>query len=423
MSNHFERKLKFGNLGKTHGVFHMNPDTTPFQGTRFFKDGEETINFSSCSYLNLEMHHELKMGVIQATMDYGTQFSSCRTFAQCPLYEELEECLNQILGGPVIVGLSVTFSHLAALPLLIRNRSKILFDHQTHHCMRFIIDALEKRNEVLEIKEIAHSNLEKLELELEKNMSVDTWLLIDGLYSMYGDEAPIEKYICVLDKYPNFHLYVDDAHSMTWQGVQGQGFAAKWHHERLYVSSSLNKAFAAAGGMVRFPQKETQETVRLLGEPFIWGGPIQPPMLGAALASAKLHLNGTVEQYQKELLEKIKFFNDQAKMLELPLVSLSNTPIRYIGLGTFDFTCKISNLLLEKGYFVSTVCWPSVSENRTGLRVSLTREHTFSEIAQFLFELKRVLNENEFQAKTLAKRFSKAVPPHFANPFFSQTTN
>jgi 7-keto-8-aminopelargonate synthetase-like enzyme len=73
------------------------------------------------------------------------------------------------------------------------------------------------------------------------------------------------------------------------------------HHDKMVLAVSLNKSFGATGGYLVFPNTEMEEKVRNCGSTYIFCGPIQPPMLGAACASIKLHLSTELEDRQAEL--------------------------------------------------------------------------------------------------------------------------
>ena len=110
---------------------------------------------------------------------------------------------------------------------------------------------------------------------------------------MFGDAAPISALHDLLDHYPRFHFYCDDAHGMSWAGPHGRGYAlaARPLRDRMIIATSLVKAFSAGGGALIFPDAESCRKVRTCGGPMIFSGPVQPPMLGAAIASARIHLS------------------------------------------------------------------------------------------------------------------------------------
>src|SRR5262249_43427551 len=135
------------------------------------------------------------------------------------------------------------------------------------------------------------------------------WLLLDGVYSMHGDRAPIEALGLLLGRHERLRLFVDDAHGTGWTGRHGRGPALERLSEaeraRAVVVLSLNKSFAAGGGALVLPDEAARRRVRHTAAPLLFTGPLQPPTLGAALASARLHRSPELARLQAELLERI----------------------------------------------------------------------------------------------------------------------
>ena len=82
-----------------------------------------------------------------------------------------------------------------------------------------------------------------------------------------------------------------------------------------------------------FPEEKLKKKVRNCGGTFIFSGPIQPPMLGAIVASAKIHLSEEIKMHQLELQKRVDYFVETCKQLNLPLIGESNSPIFFIGVG------------------------------------------------------------------------------------------
>ncbi|MGK7893467.1 MAG: aminotransferase class I/II-fold pyridoxal phosphate-dependent enzyme, partial [Xenococcus sp. (in: cyanobacteria)] len=176
------------------------------------------VNFGSCSYLGLEQHPDLVEGVIQAVRKYGTQFSSSRTYVAVGLYQQLETLLQEIFARPVLVTASTTLGHLSALPTLIGDHDCIILDHQVHSSVQMAAQVRKARG--VHVKVIRHNQMEQLEETIKKiqNKYDKIWYLADGIYSMYGDVAPLPELVRLLDTYEQLYLYIDDAHGMSWTG-------------------------------------------------------------------------------------------------------------------------------------------------------------------------------------------------------------
>ncbi len=196
------------------------------------------------------------------------------------------------------------------------------------------------------------------------------WYFADGVYSMYGDYAPFKKLDRLLNQYDKFHLYIDDAHGMGWTGENGSGVVCNYlkNKKKVILTVSLNKSFAAAGGCIVFPNAEMEKLVRNCGSTYIFSGPIQPPMLGAAVASAKLHLSDDILSIQDKLKDLIRFTNNKLNELNLPQFQKTDSPLFFIPVGLPKICYDIISKMKEKGFFLNTASFPAVPMRKSGIR-------------------------------------------------------
>jgi 7-keto-8-aminopelargonate synthetase-like enzyme len=371
--------------GVRRGLLHNDVEDEVLDGRHVTVHGRRLVNFGSCSYLGLETDARMKAAVRNAVDRYGTQFSSSRTYASAPLYRKVEQELAELVGRPVIVTPSTSVGHIATMPTLIGSKDLLLLDHQVHHSVHTAATLVQAGGAQVEL--IPHNDLGSLERRLEEHRHTyrRIWYAADGLYSMYADFFPARELDALAARYDNFWLYVDDAHAASWTGRCGRGYALEHLSaatlERTVVALSLNKSFAAAGGAITFPDVESHRLVATVGGPLIFSGPVQPPMLGAILASARLHRTPEIAARQELLVERIRLFNRLAAAARLPLVSDSEAPIRYIGAGTASVAYRLTERLRGAGFFVNTAAFPAVPAKRCGTRLTLTTHHTQDDIA------------------------------------------
>ena len=126
-----------------------------------------------------------------------------------------------------------------------------------------------------------------------KDKRPGVWYLADGVYSMYGDTAPMHHIATLLDEYEQLHVYIDDAHGFSWKGLHGRGHALATTpmHPRLVVAVSLAKSFGSGGAALAFHDAGLARKVLLRGSTFTFSGPIHPAELGAAVVAADIHLS------------------------------------------------------------------------------------------------------------------------------------
>jgi 7-keto-8-aminopelargonate synthetase-like enzyme len=345
------------------------------------------VNFGSYSYLGLEHDQRLKDAAIDAIKRYGIQYPSSRTYVSSTLYGKLEELLGEVFEKPVILATTTTLAHVAVMPIVVNEGDVILMDQQVHSSVQFMISHLQLQGVSFHV--VRHNSLENIEkriIELsEKHNNV--WYMMDGIYSMYGDPAPMKELHELMDKYPKFRLYVDDAHGMSWSGRNGAGFALEHipFHDQMILVTSLNKAFAAGGAVVVIPDPEIRELTRTCGGPFIFAGQLQMSALGAGIACAKIHLSDEIKNLQADLKMKIAFCEMQLMEHGLPFIqSKQETPIFFIAVGLPRLGYNLVQRMMHEGFYVNLAIFPAVSITRTGIRFSITCNHSLEQIESLI---------------------------------------
>ncbi len=373
--------------GIDRGLGHLNTEDLELNGRTVVLNGEEKLNFSSCSYLGLELHDGLKKGAIEAIEKYGTQFSSSRTYVSLGLYKEYESLLSQMFdNAPVIVGPTTTLCHQIVMPVLIDKNDLLIYDQQVHFSVQNAMHPLRSNNTKTII--LRHNDLNSLEdhLKHESRKYDKIWYCCDGVYSMYGDFAPLDELVSLMIKYPKLHLYVDDAHGMSWMGKNGTGYAFSklGRHPKVMLVTSLNKAFASGGGLMVFPNKKIKSIVKNYGGPLTFGGPLQPANLGAGIASAKIHLDSEIYELQSAFQEKLQFNRTLVNQLNIPIVGDRNAPIIFCGIGLTKVGYNLVKKLYDDGFYVNTGIFPAVPETSTGIRYVINNHHKFDDIEQLV---------------------------------------
>lgn len=347
------------------------------------------ISFGSCSYLGLEFHPALIQGVCDAVTRFGTQFSCSRGYLSVPLYDELEETFNRIFEAHVLVAPTTTLAHHAAFDVLMNEKDAIVLDHQVHQSVHQA--AAVARTRGAHIAVIRHEEFERAHdvvAELAKRHRT-VWFCMDGVLSMYGDLAPFAFLQSLVDIAPNVRLYIDDAHGMSWLGKYGRG-SFLTHiplSDRLVLASSLAKGFGCGGGLLVFSSKQEREKVRMCGGTLLFSGPIQPPMLGGALASAKIHLTSELVDLQNKLSERVLFANKLIKDAALPLLVENNVPIRFIRLGLPRIANEVAQRMSKDGFYVNVSMFPTVPMRRAGIRLSINANHELADIERMVQSL------------------------------------
>jgi 7-keto-8-aminopelargonate synthetase-like enzyme len=364
------------------GITHLFTEDEVYNGRSITIKGNELINFGSCSYLGLDVDERLKESAIQAIRQYGVQFSSSRSYVACTLYTEWEKLLRSMFNAPLVLTTSVSLGHHAVIPVVVEADDAIIMDQQVHASVQDAV--LKMRSKGVAVSIIRHNRLDELEARIIELIAKHNkvWYMLDGVYSMYGDYAPMKELVQLLEKYKQLHLYIDDAHGMSIEGLHGTGVVLSQValHKKMVLATSLNKAFAAGGGAFVFADEALCQKVRLCGGALIFSGPHQIPVIGAGIASAKIHLSDEIYQLQKSLKEKLHHCHQLLEHYRLPLLSNMDSPISFIGLGLNRVGFNMVKRLMDDGLFVNIGIFPAVPETCTGLRFTITNHHSFSDI-------------------------------------------
>jgi len=392
------------------GLMMHTADDAEYVGRYLHIDGKRYLNFGGCSYLGLEQRPELREGAIRAIARYGTQFSHSRVYVQSPLYEQLEGNLKVMTGGCTVVAASTTLAHMAALPVLIQAGDAVLLDLFAHASLHASIGLLR----AAPVASVSLDDMARLDSKVARLATKHrrVWLVMDGLYSMYGDFAPFDAISELLQKHPSLHLYVDDAHSTSWMGNHGRGRALESLAclDRVVVALSLNKAFSAGGAVLVFAKDMERNLVRRCGGPLMFGGPLPPPMLGAAVASAALHLRPDFSSLQHELATRIDLVLSLAQQLDIRFASDERSPVFFIHCGPLEDMFSLGQGLRARGIYVCPAAFPAVPRGESGIRFTVSLSNTEADIRYLMENISVESEKLEARSGESSKKRLKVSP-------------
>jgi 7-keto-8-aminopelargonate synthetase-like enzyme len=375
------------------GLCHLTAEDEIIHGRFVTLSGRRHINFGSCSYVGLETDARLKLAACDAVNRFGVQFASSRAYVSSPPYREFEQLLESMFEAPVVVAQTTSLAHFAALPVLVGSGDAVVCDQLVHHSVQAVLPTLQAAGVACSV--IRHNRMDRLEERIValSREHKKVFFLADGVYSMHGDMAPVAELRELLARHERMHLYIDDAHGMSWTGTHGRGhvLGAAPISPRMVVAVSLAKAFSASGGALIFPDRETANMVRSCGSTLIFSGPLQPALLGAGIASARIHLSPEIAQRQQQLRARISLFNALARERGLELGSSCETPIRFVRIGSEAATYQAAADLMAEGFYTNIAVFPAVSRGHSGLRVALTVHHTLDDVRGLIEAVSRLL--------------------------------
>ena len=345
--------------------------------------GKRVREFINCSYLALDQHPRVIARGKELLDQWGVHFCSARTRFSIGPNRDLEDALGDFFGGRVVTFPSVTTTHLSVLPLLAsgalwpdERHSRLIFDRFAHSSMGSLKPLL---RESARVETIEHNDLDALETQFKAAAEAGERpvYVADSVYSM-GGRCPIRAVLELAERY-DAKLYLDDAHGTSIYGPRGEGAiieAVGPGHPRIISTFSLSKGFGTNGGGVIVSSVSEEELIRCFGLTYAFSGSLDFSVMGAAMASLELHLDGTVTALQKTLQERVSFFDRQ-----LGVAAPHFSPIRMVTRRSIQHALDTGEQLIERGFFVSVVMFPVVPREMPQLRVCLSVAHTEGDLA------------------------------------------
>ena len=368
---------------KEEGVLHLYATGSKLTGRFLEINNKKHYHFGTTGYLGLEQDSRLKEAAVRAIQDCGTQFPLSKSYISHPLYEELEQNMAVIYDTPVIITKNSTLGHLAVIPVIVRDGDAVILDHQVHWSVHHAAEVLKSRN--IHVDMIRHNNLNMLEdklKELGKHFK-KIWYMADGIYSMYGDYAPIKDLIGLTNKYSQLHLYFDDVHGMSWKGKHGNGYVMSILNQlpkKVVLVGTLSKTFGASGATVITTDKKLYAQIKNFGGPLTFSAQLEPASVAAAIASSRIHLSDEIYERQLQLQNRITHFNRLLSKTELPIIDHNDSPVHFIGTGTPATGYALVKLMMQDGFYTNLGIFPAVPVKNTGVRITISTHNDLEDI-------------------------------------------
>ncbi|MBJ7880731.1 aminotransferase class I/II-fold pyridoxal phosphate-dependent enzyme [Gelidibacter salicanalis] len=404
------------------GVIHLHAEGNELNGRQIKVNGKSSFHFGTTGYLGLEQDKRLKKAAINAIKKYGTQFPLSKTYISHPLYAPLEEKIFKMYEHPILITKNSTLGHLAVIPTAVREGDAVILDHQVHWSVQSATAVLKSKGVTLRM--IRHSNMDMLEYYIKelRNKVNKIWYMADGVYSMFGDFAPLQDLMELSQKYPQLHLYIDDVHGMSWRGKHGSGYVMsvlKELPQNMLLFGTLSKTFGASGAVLICPNEKLHRKIKNFGGPLTFSAQLEPASVAAAIASADIHLSPEIYDLQSDLELKINYFNELLALTDLPLIHNNESPVFYIGTGLPTTGYNFVNRLMKEGFYVNLGLFPAVPVKNTGVRITISRHNQMQEIKALVeameYHLPKALEETHTDLNRVHQAFkleSKSNPKH-----------
>lgn len=342
------------------------------QGAWIIVDGKKVLNLSSNNYLGFANHPRLKEAAKKGIDDYGAGPAAVRTIAgdQLP-QEKLEEMLAEFKGAEAAVLYQSGFcANLGTIPALVGEGDAIFSDELNHAS---IIDGC--RLSRAKIIRYPHLNVQTLEelLKQERQNYKKAMIITDGVFSMDGDIAPMDKLADLADRYQCI-LYVDDAHGEGVLGDSGRGIVDYFGLQgRVDVEiGTLSKAFGVVGGFAA-GSKLLAELLKQKARPLLFSSAPTAADVYASMEAVRILQES--DELVKKLWDNANYFKEHMRKALFDLGN-SQTPITPVMIGDEITTQEFSKKLFERNVFAQAISYPTVPKGKARMRVMISATHS-----------------------------------------------
>lgn len=338
-------------------------------------DGKEVIMLCSNNYLNLSNHPRLIQAAADAAKKLGAGSGSVRAIAgTMSIHMEVEKRLAKFKGTESSLVYQTGFAANAGLIPQLAGKGDIIISDELNHGS--IIDGVRlTKTDRAVYKHCDMGELEKVLKDADKKDYRRILIITDGVFSMDGDIAPMDKIVKLAQEYGAM-TYVDDAHGEGVIGPDGRGIGAHYGLEgKIDVEmGTFSKAFGVVGGLVAGSQDLVNFAYNK-SRTWLLSGSHPPAVAGAQLAA--IDVLETEPKHVKNLWDNTNYFKKELISMGFDCGN-SETPITPVIVGESSKAKKLSNRLYEEGIFALPIVFPMVARDkariRTMMNAGLTRE-------------------------------------------------
>ncbi len=360
-------------------------------------EGRERITLGSNNYLGLTTHPVVKQGARDALERYGTGLTGSRFMnGTTPLHLELERAIADWMGTEEALVFTTGYqANVGCVATLLGPEDTVIVDSGDHAS---ILDAVMMSR--ARIRPFRHNKLDKLEKMLERSASDGGGVLVvvDGVFSMEGDLAPLPEIIALCREH-GARLMVDEAHGVGVLGAHGTG-ACEAYGVADQVDlrmGTFSKSLASCGGFIAGPA-EVIDFLRVQARAFMFTASAVPAAVGATLAALGVIRSDEGRELLATVLQNARYLQrgladlgfDVIDLTPMPDGSELLTPIVPVTIGEDWQAVQFWKALYDEGVYANVALYPAVPRGGALLRTSVMATHQRAHLDTALAAFDRV---------------------------------
>ena len=337
-------------------------------------DGQRLLSFASNDYLGLANHPDLILALQKAALEAGVGGGASHLITgHHQFHHDAEQALAGFVGLPA--GLLFSTGYMANMGVVaaLLGRNDAIFADKLNHASLNDAAVLARA----ELNRYAHQDLFQLEKMLAASTASRKLVIVDAVFSMDGDIAPVPELLALCEKY-DAYLLLDDAHGFGVLGNQGRGILSHFNvtSPRIIYMATLGKAAGVAGAFVAGDATIIEYLIQS-AKTYIYTT-ASPPALAAALVTA-INVMQKGEALHQHLRDLIAYFKENLSLKKWQLMP-SDTAIQPVVVGSNEAAIGLSEYLLTRAILVPAIRPPTVPKNTARLRISLSAAHSFDDV-------------------------------------------
>ena len=391
-----ERELKAARAAKTYKV---EIPIEGEQGGTVTVGGKNVVMLASNNYLGLADHPRVRQAALVALDQYGFGMASVRFLCGTQkVHLELEQKIAQFLGTEdAILHSSCFAANEAFFTALLtsdfgqQDYKDVIYSDQLNHAS--IIDGVRLARiatKTTEVKAYKHNDINQLQswLESDGNSYRARVIVTDGVFSMEGEYAPLDKFVELAKKHDAL-LIVDESHASGVLGRTGRGTPEQCgvHGKIDVISGTLGKALGGASGGFIAGKKSLVEYMRQKSRPYTFSNTLTPMIAAASLEAIKILEEDS--SLVTTLHENTEYFRREIKRLGFKILEGMH-PIVPIMVGEASVAMDMSQQLLPEGVYVRGLWYPVVPQGEARLRAQISAAHTMKDLDRALQAFEKV---------------------------------
>lgn len=363
---------------RSHGLYKAERRLLGPQGSVIRVAQGQVLNLCANNYLGLANHPAIVQAATKGLETHGYGMASVRFICGTQdLHKQLEQAVSEFLGTEDTILYSSCFDANGGLfEVLLDEHDAVISDALNHASL---IDGIR----LCKAKRFryAHSDMDELESRLQEAAGCRLRLVVtDGVFSMDGDPARLDRIVELADRYDAV-VVVDDSHATGVLGPQGRGTPAHFGvADRIeIVTSTLGKTLGGATGGFTSGKAEVIELLRQRSRPYLFSNSLPPPIAAGALCALDLVRQG--DHLREQLRVNAAFFRTELTRLGFRLTP-GEHPIIPVMLGDAALATSMAEALLNEGVYVVGFSYPVVPQGQARIRTQMSAAHTTAQLQQ-----------------------------------------